>query len=109
MRPAIGARSTFVEARSYTAPRVRRPREVPVARGDRLTVHIDGFGDGPDGIAREGDYVIFVPGVLPGERVEIDVTSAARKFGRGELVAVHAASSEPVSYTHLTLPTILRV
>jgi 23S rRNA (uracil1939-C5)-methyltransferase len=72
----------------------RRP--VPLARGDRLTVDVHGFGDGPDGLARLDDYVLFVPGVLPGERVTIDVTSATRKFGRGELVAIETASDERV-------------
>ncbi len=74
-----------------------RPREIPVARGDRVTVAVDGLGDGPDGLARIGDYVLFVPGVLPGERAEIVVTSAARKFGRGELLAVHDPSPERVT------------
>src|SRR5688572_12886890 len=78
-------------------PMPPRPREIPVDRGDRVTVAVDGLGDGPDGLARIGEYVLFVPGVLPGERAEILVTSAARKFGRGELLAVHDPSPERVA------------
>lgn len=74
-----------------------RPREIPVARGDRVTVAVDGFGDGPDGLAHIGDYVMFVPGVLPGERADVVVTSAARKFGRGDLLEVHGPSGERVT------------
>lgn len=74
-----------------------RPRHVPVLKGDRLTVTVDGLGDGPDGIARVDDYIVFVPGVLPGERALVDITSAARKFGRGELVDVEVASPERVA------------
>ena len=65
-----------------------RPRDVPVERGDRIELDIDGLGDGPDGIGHIGSYVVFVPGVLPGERAYVRVTSAARKFGRAELLEV---------------------
>ena len=69
-----------------------RARSIPVERGDRLEVDIDGLGDGPDGVGHVGDYVVFVPGVLPGERAEVRITSAARKFARGELLAVRTAA-----------------
>lgn len=74
-----------------------RPRTIPVARGDRLTLHVSDLGDGPDGIARVGDYVVFVPGVLPGEEVLVEITSAARKFGRGELLSVRTAAADRVA------------
>lgn len=73
-----------------------RSRMVPVNRDDRVSVEVAAFGDGPDGLARLDDYVVFVPGVLPGERVTVDITSAARKFGRGELVVVERKSPERV-------------
>lgn len=73
-----------------------RPRLIPVNRGDRVTVEVEAFADGPDGLAKVDDYVLFVPGVLPGERATVDVTSAARKFGRGELVAIERASPDRV-------------
>ena len=73
------------------------PRTIPVERDDRLEVDIDGLGDGPDGIGRIGNYVIFVPGVLPGERAYVRITSAARKHGRGELLAVRKAAPERVA------------
>lgn len=71
-------------------------RGVPVARGDQLTVDVDALGDGPDGLGRVGDYVVFVPGVLPGESADVRVTSAARKFGRAELVALRHTAPERV-------------
>lgn len=58
----------------------------PVFSGQRMVVEIDGQGDGPDGIAHVGDYVIFVAGVWIGERVEIELTKATRKYGRGRIV-----------------------
>lgn len=71
-----------------------RPRGTPVERGDELTLAIDALGDGPDGLGRVGDYVVFVPGVLPGETAEVRITSAARKFGRGELLALRQTAPE---------------
>lgn len=69
----------------------REPRRsAPVARGDEIDVDVDGLGDGPDGVAHLGAYVLFVPGVLPGERARVRVTSAARKFGRADLVEITA-------------------
>jgi 23S rRNA (uracil1939-C5)-methyltransferase len=73
-----------------------RPREVPVQKGDQVTVDVQGLGDGPDGLARIDDYVVFVPGVLPGERAIVDITSATRKFGRGELRHLEQASPDRV-------------
>ncbi|HEX5051255.1 MAG TPA: 23S rRNA (uracil(1939)-C(5))-methyltransferase RlmD [Planctomycetota bacterium] len=73
------------------------PRAVPVERGDRIELEVDGLGDGPDGIGHIGRYVVFVPGVLPGERASVRITSAARKFGRAELLAVQRAAPERVA------------
>jgi 23S rRNA (uracil1939-C5)-methyltransferase len=73
-----------------------RPSPSPIARGDRVTAPVTGLGDGPDGIAKVDDYIVFVPGVLPGEEATFDVTSAARKFGRGDLVSVQRPSPERV-------------
>ena len=72
----------------------QRPREIPVEKGDQLTIPIDGLGAGPDGLGRIGDYVVFVPGVLPGERATVEITSAARKFGRGELIRLQTTSPD---------------
>lgn len=72
----------------------RSPTTVPVRVGDERELLIDGMGDGPDALARIGDYVVFVAGALPGERVRVAITSAARKHGRAELLAVLRPSAE---------------
>ncbi len=68
----------------------------PVRVGEELTVRVDALGDGPDGLCRVGKYVLFVPGVLPGEVVRIRVRSAGRKFGRGELLGIDERSPDRV-------------
>jgi len=75
---------------------MKRARGVPVVRGDVLALDIDALGDGPDGIGKVDDYVVFVPGVLPGERADVRILSANRKFARGELLAVRRAAADRV-------------
>ncbi|MFO1078817.1 MAG: 23S rRNA (uracil(1939)-C(5))-methyltransferase RlmD [Planctomycetota bacterium] len=74
----------------------RSSHEIPVTRGELRDLQIDGLGDGPDAMARIGGYVVFVPGALPGERVRVRITSASRKFGRGELIAVKRSAPDRV-------------
>jgi len=71
-----------------------RPRSIPVERDDQLEVTVVNLGDGPDGVAKLGDYIVFVPGVLPGETAWVRITSAARKFARAELLSVRRQSPE---------------
>lgn len=76
--------------------RPARRQHIPVRRGDHVTVTVERLGDGPDGLARIGDYIVFVPGVLPGERATVEITSATRKYGRARLVTLHSTSPERV-------------
>lgn len=74
----------------------RRPKTKPVERGDELSLDVESLADGPDALCRAGDYVIFVAGALPGERVLVRVTSAGRKFGRADLLRVERPSPDRV-------------
>ncbi len=74
-----------------------RPDPASVERGGLYTVTADALGREGDAIARlrPGDqYVVLVPGLLPGEQGLVKITSAARKFGRGELVQVTRPSAD---------------
>jgi 23S rRNA (uracil1939-C5)-methyltransferase len=74
-----------------------RRTHVPVDVGYELTVGVDALGSDGDGICRIEGYVVLVPGVLPGERVRVAIRSAARKFGRGELLEVVQPSPDRVA------------
>lgn len=51
------------------------------------------FAAGGDGLARGEDRkIVFIPGVLPGERVLVEVTDERRDFARGALVEVLEAA-----------------
>ncbi|HQV56755.1 MAG TPA: TRAM domain-containing protein [Ilumatobacteraceae bacterium] len=63
--------------------------------GQRVTVKIDKLVGGGDGLARQDDgRVVFVPGVLPGERVVAEVVSAKKDFAKTRLVEVLDASAD---------------
>jgi 23S rRNA (uracil1939-C5)-methyltransferase len=69
-----------------------REAGVPVGVGEELSVPIFELAAGPDAIGRIGDYVVFVPGALPGEKVRVRIASASRKYARGTVVKVEKAS-----------------
>lgn len=60
--------------------------------GDRLTLEIADIAFGGEGVARLHDFVVFVPFVLVGERVEVEITEVKKRFARGRLVRVVEAS-----------------
>jgi 23S rRNA (uracil-5-)-methyltransferase RumA len=72
----------------------QRHAPAPVRRGDHVTLAIEALADGPDALARIDGYVVLVPGVLPGERVRAEITSAARKFGRARVLQVDRRAAE---------------
>lgn len=59
-----------------------------------VSVRIDKLVAGGDGLARMDDgRVIFVPGVLAGEVVEVALSEEKRDFGRGRLISVIESSA----------------
>ncbi|MCB1127977.1 MAG: class I SAM-dependent RNA methyltransferase [Verrucomicrobiae bacterium] len=56
--------------------------------GQRVTVLIDDVGFGGEGVGRIGDFVVFVPFVITGEEVEIEVTEVRKSFARARLIRV---------------------
>jgi tRNA/tmRNA/rRNA uracil-C5-methylase (TrmA/RlmC/RlmD family) len=60
-----------------------------------LTIHDLAFGG--EGVGRVDDFVVFVPFVLPGETVEVEVTELKKTFARAKLLRVATPSPERVS------------
>lgn len=65
--------------------------------GQKRTVTIGDIAFGGEGVARVDDFVVFVPFVLVGEEVEIEVTEVKRSFARGRLVRIVQASEHRVT------------
>ena len=58
----------------------------PVRTGDRLTVDVVDEGEDGDGVAKVEGFTLFVPGVDPGETVEVTVTDVKPRYGFAERV-----------------------
>jgi tRNA/tmRNA/rRNA uracil-C5-methylase (TrmA/RlmC/RlmD family) len=95
---------------------------VSLALGDKLTLTIRDIAFGGEGVARTGDFVVFVPFVALGEVVEAEVTELKRRFARARLLRVVVPSSDRVApfcpyfgqcggcqYQHLAYPVQLEL
>ena len=75
--------------------------QISLQVGQRLTVDIEKIAHGGHFIARHESEngkkaVIFVRHAIPGERVEIEITSTSANFIRADVVEVISASSDRV-------------
>jgi 23S rRNA (uracil1939-C5)-methyltransferase len=64
--------------------------------GQRIEAVIEDIAFGGEGVARVGDFVVFVPFVLPQELVEAELTEVKKRFARARLVRVVQATSKRV-------------
>jgi tRNA/tmRNA/rRNA uracil-C5-methylase (TrmA/RlmC/RlmD family) len=65
--------------------------------GSKLTLTITDIAFGGEGVARFGDFVVFVPFVAVGEEVEAEITELKKNFARGKLSKVVRAAPERVT------------
>jgi 23S rRNA (uracil1939-C5)-methyltransferase len=67
--------------------------------GDIVTVDIASINSEGEGVARFGDdsFVLFVPGVLPGERAVCRVTRTSKKYAAAKATKIVEPSKERVS------------
>jgi len=90
--------------------------------GDKLTLTIGDVAFGGEGVARVGDFVIFVPFVAVGEVIEAEVTEVKKRFARAKLLRILQSSPDRVQpecryfgdcggcqYQHLDYATQLRL
>ncbi|KAB2647357.1 MAG: class I SAM-dependent RNA methyltransferase [Verrucomicrobia bacterium] len=59
-----------------------------VTLGQTLKVTINDLAFGGEGVARVNDFVLFIPYVIPGETVEVEVIEVKKAFGRAKLISV---------------------
>ncbi|MHC1763244.1 MAG: class I SAM-dependent RNA methyltransferase [Verrucomicrobiia bacterium] len=67
-----------------------------VSPGQRLSALIEDVAFGGEGVARANDLVIFIPFVIPGERVELEIVELKKRFARARLVKVIEPSPQRV-------------
>lgn len=90
--------------------------------GARLTAKIEDIAFGGEGVARVEEFVVFVPFVLVGETVELEIIELKKNFARARLLQIIDASPERVTpscqhfgdcggcqYQHIAYPAQLRL
>ena len=68
-----------------------------LAPGSKISVTIADIAFGGEGVARLEEFVIFVPFVMVGEEVEVEITEVKKRFARGKLIRVISPSPERVT------------
>ncbi len=76
------------------APDTENP---PVSPGSRVRVVIHDIAFGGEGVGRCDEFVIFVPFVLHGEEVLVEVTEVKKRFARARLIDVLKPSPDRVT------------
>jgi tRNA/tmRNA/rRNA uracil-C5-methylase (TrmA/RlmC/RlmD family) len=95
---------------------------VSLTIGDKLTLTIHDIAFGGEGVGRVDDFVVFVPFVIVGETVEVEITEVKKNFARAKLLRVEKSSPERVApecryftqcggcqYQHIAYATQLRL
>jgi len=62
--------------------------------GQRGTVTITDVAFGGEGVARMGEFVVFVPFVIPGEDVLVEIIEVKRRFARAKLIEILKPSAQ---------------
>ena len=65
---------------------------MPLQTGDKISLAIEDIAFGGEGVGRQDDFVVFVPFVVVGETVEVEITEVKKNFARAKLLRVEKAS-----------------
>ena len=90
--------------------------------GDKIKLSIHDVAFGGEGVGRLEDFVVFVPFVIIGETVEVEITEVKKNFARARLVTVLTPAPERTTpecpyftrcggcqYQHIAYPAQLRI
>jgi tRNA/tmRNA/rRNA uracil-C5-methylase (TrmA/RlmC/RlmD family) len=70
---------------------------VSLKLGDKINLTIHDLAFGGEGVGRMDEFVVFVPFVIPGETVEVEITEVKKNFARAKLLRVITPSPERVA------------
>ncbi|HTB86120.1 MAG TPA: class I SAM-dependent RNA methyltransferase [Candidatus Sulfotelmatobacter sp.] len=65
--------------------------------GDQISLTVQDLAFGGEGVARVDDFVVFVPFVVTGETVEVEIIELKKTFARAKLLRVITPSPERVA------------
>jgi len=70
---------------------------VSLKLGDKINLTIHDLAFGGEGVGRIEEFVVFVPFVITGETVEVEITELKKNFARAKLLRVITPSPERVA------------
>jgi tRNA/tmRNA/rRNA uracil-C5-methylase (TrmA/RlmC/RlmD family) len=70
---------------------------MPLKLADKITLTIHDIAFGGEGVGRIDDFVVFVPFVIVGETVEVEITEVKKNFARAKLLRIVTPSPERVA------------
>src|SRR5262245_14909029 len=104
-----------------SAARGSKGRWAVPAVGQQITTEIGALTVDGEAVVRHGQYVLFVSGVIPGEKAVVEVVSTGPRYGRARVIRVVHASPARVeprcrhfsicggcSWQHMNYPEQLR-
>ena len=56
--------------------------------GNKVELKIEDLAFGGEGVSRADGFVVFVPFVIPGESIEVEITEVKKKFARAKLLKI---------------------
>lgn len=71
--------------------------QLPLNVGDEFQLDVEGLSHRGEGVGRFQGYVVFVPGAVPGDRVEVSLVSAKKQYGRGLLTQLIRPSADRIA------------
>lgn len=97
-------------------------RSSVLAVGDRVRLEVTDIAFGGEGVGRHGGLVVFVPFVLVGEEVQVEIQTVRKDFARARLLEVLQSSPDRVKpecryfgecggcqYQHMAYPVQVRL
>lgn len=86
----------------------RRERNKFVKRGQILIIEIEDYAFGGKGIGRikneHGEFVVFVPNTLPGQKVKAQVKKTSKKYAECKLLEVIELSEDEINVPYQEIP-----
>lgn len=86
----------MIPANPMAAPPHSESQALALRSGDSITLDIQDLAFGGEGVGRVEEFVIFVPFVIPGERVVAEITEVKKNFARAKLREVVKPAPERV-------------
>ncbi|OQB25820.1 MAG: 23S rRNA (uracil-C(5))-methyltransferase RlmCD [Firmicutes bacterium ADurb.Bin182] len=68
----------------------------PVKKNDDIVIEITSLNSQGQGVGRYEDYAVFVPGAIPGEKVQAHIIKVNQGYGVGKLQNILTSSAERV-------------